>query len=147
MGEISAALCGRIRVVTSLDLTRLLLELSCAQEVEANHLAEYVCELALLQSDFGVFPIAEVASGCVLLSHILRNNPNPWPKKLQMFTGFSLKDLNPVTRLLHAKCFTEPAVIDHRDVSLQAVYLRYSEDEFSNVSHNFQCLSLESLNE
>ena len=35
-------------------------------------LAEYFCELALLQSELGDFPVAEVAASCVLFSRLVQ---------------------------------------------------------------------------
>jgi hypothetical protein len=40
---------------------------------ETVYLSEYFCELALLQSDLGDFPMGEVAASCVLLSRLVQN--------------------------------------------------------------------------
>ena len=69
MGEIMAALRGTIRVFCSLDYVQLI-GLLAKNGTQTQCLAEYICELALLQSDLGPFPQAEIAACAVLLARL-----------------------------------------------------------------------------
>lgn len=133
MGEVTAALHGNFRVPISLDYVDLM-NTAAKSDNETVMLAEYFCELALLQSELGDFPMAEVAASCVLFSRLIQKLEDPWPSHLVQFTGYKMSNLQKCLLMLHDKCFTEQAMVDHRDVVLQAVKERYADDEFMSVS-------------
>ena len=59
----------------SLDYVNLI-NVAARSDKETSLLAEYFCELALLQSDMGDFPVAQVAASCVLLARIVKQKGN-----------------------------------------------------------------------
>ena len=65
--------------------------------------AEYICEMALLQSDLGQYPLAEIAAGCTLLATMLQRIDNPWPDHMVEMTGFRMEDVARITQLIHNK--------------------------------------------
>lgn len=70
MGEITATLKGKIRVVTSLDFVQIFSILANLDK-KCKCLAEYICELSLLQAEMGQYSPAEIAASCVLLAKLL----------------------------------------------------------------------------
>ncbi|XP_064617848.1 cyclin-F-like isoform X2 [Liolophura sinensis] len=132
MGEISATLKGNFRVFTSLDYVELFSTLA-GLNAKAKCLTELMCELTLLHAEMGQFTAAEIAACSVLLARLVLKEEFPWPQKLEEFTGFSINDLHECARTLHRKCFLDGAMIDHREVTLQAVKQRYSDDRFQKV--------------
>ena len=61
-----------IQVPVSLDYVDLL-NSAASSDSETTYLSEYFCELALLQSDLGDFPMGMVAASCVLFSKLVQN--------------------------------------------------------------------------
>ncbi|XP_064644343.1 cyclin-F-like [Lineus longissimus] len=133
MGEIISTLRGKIRVVTSLDHLYIF-ETLASLDLRSKYLSEYVCELALLQSELGAYRQSEVAACSLLLSNLALKKESPWPAHMQEFTGFTLEDLTKCTLHIHEKCFLEGTMTDHREVELQAVKQRYSDEAFYEVS-------------
>lgn len=70
MGEIAATLRGNIRVVTSIDFVEIFCQL-CDLDKKTCCLAEYICELCILQAEMGQYSPAEIAASCVLLARVL----------------------------------------------------------------------------
>lgn len=132
MGEVTATLHGQIRVVTSLDLVEIV-GLAADNDRRTQCLAEYVCELVLLQCDIGTYSQAEVAAACVLLARLLHRTEVPWSPELQQLTGFSMRQLAGCVQQLHDKCFLANAMVDHREMVLQAVKQRYLAEKFCGV--------------
>ncbi|XP_061174985.1 cyclin-F-like isoform X2 [Saccostrea echinata] len=133
MGEISATLRGNIRVPNSLDFVEIFSSVA-GLDRKCSCLAEYICELTLLQAEMGQYSPAEIAASCVLLARLLMKLEMPWPDKIVEFSGFSIEDISRCAFHMHEKCFLEGSVVDHRDVKLQAVKLRYAEEKFYKVS-------------
>ncbi|KAK3092007.1 hypothetical protein FSP39_024406 [Pinctada imbricata] len=133
MGEITATLKGKIRVVTSLDFVQIFSMLANLDK-KCKCLAEYICELSLLQAEMGQYSPAEIAASCVLLAKLLMKLENPWSHQMVQFTGYTIEDISRCAFHMHEKCFLEGSVVDHRDVTLQAVKLRYSEEKLYKVS-------------
>ncbi|XP_052068580.1 cyclin-F-like isoform X1 [Mytilus californianus] len=143
MGEIAATLKGNIRTITSIDLVEIFCIL-CDLDKKSCYLAEYICELCLLQAEMGQYSPAEIAASCVLLARVLMKHENAWPSKMSLFTGYKIEDISRCAFHLHEKCFLEGSVVDHRDVKLQSVKLRYAEEKFYKVSE-IQIMSYEEL--
>lgn len=133
MGEIAATLRGNIRVVTSIDFVEIFCQL-CDLDRKACCLAEYICELCILQAEMGQYSPAEIAASCVLLARVLMKHENAWPAKMVLFTGYKIEDISRCAFHIHEKCFLEGSVVDHRDVKLQSVKLRYADEKFYKVS-------------
>ncbi|CAI9720459.1 cyclin-F-like isoform X2 [Octopus vulgaris] len=133
MGEIVATLKGSIRRPTSLDFAAIFCLLDEVDSVSHN-LVNYICELCLLHSELGQYSAAEMAASAFILSRIILKSDLLWPEKMVLFTGVCLRDLSACVIHIHRKCFFEGVVIDHRDVVLQAVKLRYSNENFDKVS-------------
>ena len=57
------------QVMTSLDYLHIFETLACLDS-RSNYLAEYICELALLQSELGTYKQSEVAACSVLLANL-----------------------------------------------------------------------------
>ncbi|XP_013409126.1 cyclin-F [Lingula anatina] len=143
MGEILATLKGDLRVVTIFDLVGLLGRIvDLDQRVQC--LAEYICELTLLHTDLSSYTKAEVAASCVLLARVANKLDTPWPSKMTEFTGFSVEDLTKCTIHIHEKCFMEGSLVDHREVKLQAVKQRYTEEKFYKISE-FEMMGCDEL--
>lgn len=70
MGEISATLKGNFRVATSLDFIEIFSMLA-GLDRKCTCLAEYICELSLLQAEMGQYSPAEIAASSVLLARLL----------------------------------------------------------------------------
>ncbi|KAI0214735.1 Cyclin-F [Lamellibrachia satsuma] len=132
MGEVTATLHGQIRVVTSLDLVEII-GLAADNDRRTQCLAEYVCELVLLQCDIGTYSQAQVAAACVLLARLLHRREVPWSTELCQLTGFTMRQLAGCVQQLHDKCFLANAMVDHREMVLQAVKQRYQADKFCGV--------------
>ncbi|XP_060084118.1 cyclin-F-like [Ylistrum balloti] len=143
MGEITATLRGKIRVANSFDFVELF-SLLARLDRKSSFLAEYICELCLLQAEMGQYKPTEIAAASVLLARILTRLDDPWPKRLVQFTGFTIEDISRCAFHVHEKCFLEGSVVDHRDVTLQAVKLRYSDKKFLEVSE-MEIMSYEEL--
>ncbi|XP_062599123.1 cyclin-F-like isoform X1 [Saccostrea cucullata] len=133
MGEISATLRGNIRVPNSLDFVEIFSSVA-GLDRKCSCLSEYICELTLLQAEMGQYSPAEIAASCVLLARLLMKLEMPWPDTMVEFSGFSIEDISRCAFHMHEKCFLEGSVVDHRDVKLQAVKLRYAEEKFYKVS-------------
>ncbi|GAB1600395.1 cyclin-F-like isoform X2 [Argonauta hians] len=133
MGEIVATLKGNIRRPTSFDYAIIFCLL---EEVDSSsrNLINYICELCLLHSELGIYSAAETAASAFILSRIILKSDLLWPEKMVLFTGYCLRDLSVCVIHIHRKCFFEGVVIDHRDVVLQAVKIRYSNEKFGKVS-------------
>ncbi|XP_069123772.1 cyclin-F-like isoform X2 [Argopecten irradians] len=143
MGEITATLRGKIRVANSFDFVELF-SLLASLDRKSSFLAEYICELCLLQAEMGQYKPTEIAAASVLLARILTRLDDPWPKRMVQFTGFTIEDISRCAFHVHEKCFLEGSVVDHRDVTLQAVKLRYSDKKFMEVSE-MEIMSYEEL--
>ncbi|OWF42166.1 cyclin-F-like isoform X2 [Mizuhopecten yessoensis] len=143
MGEITATLRGKIRVANSFDFVELF-SLLAKLDRKSSFLAEYICELCLLQAEMGQYKPTEIAAASVLLARILTRHDEPWPKRMVQFTGFTIEDISRCAFHIHEKCFLEGSVVDHRDVTLQAVKLRYSDKKFMEVSE-MEIMSYEEL--
>ncbi|XP_033757266.1 cyclin-F-like isoform X2 [Pecten maximus] len=143
MGEITATLRGQIRVANSFDFVKLF-SLLARLDRKSSFLAEYICELCLLQAEMGQYKPTETAAASVLLARILTRLDDPWPKRMVQFTGFTIEDISRCAFHVHEKCFLEGSVVDHRDVTLQAVKLRYSDKNFMEVSE-MEIMSYEEL--
>ncbi|ESO84228.1 hypothetical protein LOTGIDRAFT_108005 [Lottia gigantea] len=133
MGEITASLRGNIKLATSLDYVQIVNVLANMNE-KASCLAEYICELCVLQSEMGQYSPTEIACSSVLLARLLLKTETAWPSHIEEFTGFPLEDLSRCAFHIHEKCFLEGSVIDHREITLQAVKQKYSDEKFHNVS-------------
>lgn len=133
MGEITATLKGNIRIPNSLDFVEIFCSVA-GLDKKCSSLAEYICELTLLQAEMGQYSPAEIAASCVLLARLLMKLEMPWPDRMVNFSGFSVEDISRCAFHIHEKCFLEGSVVDHRDVKLQAVKLRYGEEKFHKVS-------------
>ncbi|XP_067671880.1 cyclin-F-like [Haliotis asinina] len=144
MGEITATVRGNIRVATSLDYVNILTVLAPGMDQCCTKLAEYICELSLLQAEMGQYSPAEIAASCVLLARILVKMETPWPSVMEEFTGFSVDDISRCAFHVHEKCFMEGSVVDHRDITLQAVKQRYSDEKYHCVS-SIDIMSYEQL--
>ena len=57
------------QVCCSLDYVQLM-GLMAANDKTTQCLAEYICELGLLQSDFGIYPQAQVSASAILLARL-----------------------------------------------------------------------------
>ncbi|CAH1794347.1 unnamed protein product [Owenia fusiformis] len=143
MGEIIATLKGEIRVITSLDLVKIFGQLAKLEQT-SQYLAEYICELSLLKAEIGQYTQAKIAASCVLFARLAMKQEFPWPSHMEDFTGLSVEDLKHCVLKLHEKSFTEGSMVDHRDIILQAVKQRYSDEQFSNVS-NIEILTAREL--
>ncbi|XP_050393058.2 cyclin-F isoform X1 [Patella vulgata] len=133
MGEITASLKGNIRIATNLDYVKVVNVLA-GMDAKASCLAEYICELCVLQSEMGQYSPTEIACSSVLLARLLLKSEEPWPSQMEEFTGFPLEDLSRCAFHIHEKCFLEGSVIDHREITLQAVKQKYGEEKFFQVS-------------
>lgn len=133
MGEITATLRGNIRTATSVDFASIF-NLMLSHDRQLCYLSQYICELALLQAEMGQYSPAETAASAVLLARLLTKMDDPWPSSIQDATGFCIEDLNRCAFHMHEKCFLEGSVVDHRDITLQAVKQRYADDDCCKVS-------------
>lgn len=70
MGEITATLKGNIRIPNSLDFVEIFCSVA-GLDKKCSSLAEYICELTLLQAEMGQYSPAEIAASCVLLARLL----------------------------------------------------------------------------
>ncbi len=59
------------QVITSLDFVQLL-NVIAKNDLMTGLLAEYYCELSLLQSELGTMSQAQVAASCILLARLTR---------------------------------------------------------------------------
>ena len=143
MGEIAATLKGNIRTITSIDFVEIFCIL-CDLDKKTCCLADYICELCLLQAEMGQYSPSEIATSCVLLARVLMKHDNVWPSKMTMFSGYKIEDISRCAFHLHEKCFLEGSVVDHRDVKLQSVKLRYADEKLYKVSE-IQIMSYEEL--
>lgn len=93
------------------------------------HLAQYLCEMALVNSDpFLKYLPSEVASSSVCLArHTLDQQP-AWPMSLRTVSGYSVSDVCHCLQDMHRMFAMAP---QH---SQQAVRLKYSSDRFSRVA-------------
>ncbi|WAQ97413.1 CCNF-like protein [Mya arenaria] len=133
MGEITATLRGNLRTATSVDFAEIFNTLM-GHDQRLCYLSQYICELALLQAEMGQYSPAETAASAVMLARLLTKTENTWPAAIQEATGFTIEDLNRCAFHMHEKCFLEGSVVDHRDVTLQAVKQRYADDDCCRVS-------------
>ncbi|XP_045213462.1 cyclin-F-like isoform X2 [Mercenaria mercenaria] len=133
MGEITATLRGNLRTATSVDFAEIFNTI-LSHDRRLCYLSQYICELALLQAEMGQYSPAETAASAVLLSRLLTKMDDAWPSTMQEATGFCIEDLNRCAFHMHEKCFLEGSVVDHRDVTLQAVKQRYADDDCCRVS-------------
>lgn len=133
MGEITATLRGNLRTATSFDFAEIF-NTVLSHDRKLCYLSQYICELALLQAEMAQYSPAETAASAVLLSRLLTKMDDPWPSAVQDATGFSIEDLNRCAFHMHEKCFLEGSVVDHRDVTLQTVKLRYAGEDCCQVS-------------
>lgn len=133
MGEITATLQGNIRSATSVDFAEIFNTL-LGHDRRLCYLSQYICELALLQAEMGQYSPAETAASAVLLARLLTKMDDPWPSQIQEASGFCIEDLNRCAFHMHEKCFLEGSVVDHRDITLQAVKQRYADDDCCRVS-------------
>ncbi|XP_070579735.1 cyclin-F-like [Ptychodera flava] len=133
IGEIVAVLHGQIRVPTVLDFLKLFCNLA-AVDRQTEFLAQFLAEMTLLYTEFGSNSPATIAASAVFLSRMLLQQDFPWPSHMVEFTGYKVVDIIPCTLLLFRKCFVEPSLTDHRDVTLMAIKQRYSESDFMEVS-------------
>ncbi|KAL5019099.1 hypothetical protein ScPMuIL_004821 [Solemya velum] len=144
MGEITATLKGNFRVPTILDCLEIVSMLA-SHDKKTSCLAEYICELSLLQSEMSQYSPAEIAASAALLANFLMNQQDqPWPRRIEEFTGLSVEDLRRCTFHIHEKCFLEGSMVDHRDITLQAVKQRYSDEKLHNVG-DVEIMSYEEL--
>ena len=60
------------QVITALDYLEILSELA-ENDTTTQQLTEYICQTAVLHSEFGVYPQAKLSAGCVLLARIFRH--------------------------------------------------------------------------
>ncbi|KAL4239671.1 hypothetical protein ACF0H5_000477 [Mactra antiquata] len=133
MGEITATLRGNLRSATSVDFAELFNTI-LSHDSRMCYLSQYICELALLQAEMGQYSPAETAASSVLLARLLTRMDVPWPTSIQEATGFCIEDLSRCAFHMHEKCFLEGSVVDHRDVTLQAVKQRYADEDCCKVS-------------
>ncbi|XP_077870463.1 cyclin-F-like [Saccoglossus kowalevskii] len=133
MGEIVAVLHGQIRIPTVLDYLHLFCDLA-AVDKQTECLAMFITEMTLLHVEFGLFTVANLAASAVFLARVLLLQDFPWPNHMVDFTFFTVDDITPCALLLFRKCFVEPSLTDHRDVTLMAVKQRYSEENRLEVA-------------
>ncbi|KAL5019100.1 hypothetical protein ScPMuIL_004822 [Solemya velum] len=144
MGEITATLKGNFREPTILDCVEIVSMLASLDK-KTSCLAEYICELSLLQAEMSQYSPAEIAASAALLANLLVNQQDqPWPRGVEEFTGLSVEDLRRCTFHIHEKCFLEGSMVDHRDITLQAVKQRYSDEKLHNVG-DVEIMSYEEL--
>jgi len=147
MGELVAVTRGDIRVPTLQDYVKVLVSL-LGEAGPTAVLVEYVAMLCLLQAEMGQYSPAELAASCMLLARLLMDHADPWPGKLQEWTGFSQDYLSLCTFHIHKKCLLEGSELDYRETKLQAVKIRYSDANRHSVSnievigHNELCRRL-----
>ena len=70
MGEITSTLKGKFRMPTSLDFVEIFVQV-VGLDKKASCLAEYICELSLLQAEMGQYSPAEIATASILLTRLL----------------------------------------------------------------------------
>ncbi|KAJ3601485.1 hypothetical protein NHX12_032453 [Muraenolepis orangiensis] len=133
MGEVIAALEGKIRTPMLLDYGEVLLHL-LPLEWRTKHLFKYVCELSLLHSTFAMPPPAKLACAVLLLARALHHYAPVWPRQLVEYTGFSKQDLTAYALQLYVKCFSPDVPKDYRHVSLTAVKQRFEDATYQQIS-------------
>ncbi|KAL3876589.1 hypothetical protein ACJMK2_034420 [Sinanodonta woodiana] len=133
MGEITATLRGNIRVANIADFVEIFNTI-VGHDKRTYYLTHYICELSLLQAEMGQYSPAEIAASSILLARLLLKMESPWPSEIQEITGFTIEDLSRCSFHIHEKCFLEGSVVDHRDITLQAVKQRFANEQFYKVS-------------
>lgn len=145
MGEVVAALEGKIRVPTVVDYKDVLLAL-VPMAPRTQRLCSFLCELTLLYTSLDAHSPAHLASAALLLARLMHGHTQPWTSQLWDLTGFSCEDLTACVLSLHQKCFHDDAPKDHRQVSLTAVRQRFediSQEEVLSYSHLCSALGVQ----
>ncbi|XP_058142593.1 cyclin-F [Dasypus novemcinctus] len=133
MGEVVAALEGRIRIPTVVDYKEVLVTLVPVAR-RTRHLCSFLCELSLLHTSLATFAPARLAAAALLLAQLMHGQTQPWSLRLRDLTGFSYEDLVPCVLSLHKKCFHDDAPKDYRQVSLTAVKQRFEDKRYEEIS-------------
>ncbi|XP_054991414.1 cyclin-F [Sorex araneus] len=142
MGEVVAALEGRIRVPTVVDYKDVLLTLVPVAP-RTRRLCGFLCELSLLHPGLAAYSPACLAAAALLLARLTHSQTQPWSPRLWDLTGFSCEALTPCVLSLHQKCFYDDAPKDHRQVSLAAVRQRFEDISQEEVlSYGQLCAAL-----
>lgn len=105
MGEITATLRGNIRVANSFDFVELFCLLA-GLDRKCAFLAEYICELCLLQVEMGQYKPTEIAAASVLLARLLmRLGMYTKPKDLVVSLPALMTMNNDMSRVLYSGGF------------------------------------------
>uniref|UniRef100_G3TG00 Cyclin-F n=1 Tax=Loxodonta africana TaxID=9785 RepID=G3TG00_LOXAF len=133
MGEIVAALEGKIRIPTVVDYKDVLMAL-VPMARRTQHLCSLLCELSLLHTSLSAYAPAHLAAAALLLARLIHGQTQAWTPQLWDLTGFSYEDLVPCVLSLHKKCFHDDAPKDYRQVSLTAVKQRFEDKRYEGIS-------------
>ncbi|XP_004706222.1 cyclin-F [Echinops telfairi] len=133
MGEIAAALEGKIRIPTVVDYKEVLMALVPVPR-RTQHLCSLLCELSLLHTSLSAHTPAHLAAAALLLAQLSHGQTQAWSRQLWDLTGFSREDLVPCVLSLHKKCFHDDAPKDYRQVSLTAVKQRFEDKRYEGIS-------------
>ncbi|KAL5018853.1 hypothetical protein ScPMuIL_004575 [Solemya velum] len=128
MGEITATLKGKIRVPTSLDFVEIF-SILASLDKKTSCLAEYICEVSL-QRWANIVPQKSPLVLYYWLIYCKNKMMNRGPRRSRDSLGFLLTTLADV---LFTYMKNEGAVVDHRDITLEAIKQRYSEEQFHRV--------------
>ena len=101
--------------------------------VRTHYLADYLCELTLLDYNFLRFLPSTVAASVVLLAnYTMRPHINPWSETLSHYTGYAPADLAPCVQALHEFWRTEVV----QNGRLPAIREKYSHARFRSVAND-----------
>jgi len=99
--------------------------------VRTHYLADYLCELTLLDYNFLTFLPSQVAASVVYLAnYTMRPHINPWSQTLLHYTRYTPSELAPCIRALYEFWRTE-VVANGR---LPAIREKYSHARFRSVA-------------
>lgn len=90
-------------------------------------LANYLCELTLVDVKFLQFLPSQIAAACVFLANFT-NKRVAWSPTIAHYTGYSLKELEPCIEALHRLYKDSPKS------NLVAIREKYASQKFKNVS-------------
>jgi len=120
-------LAFELAVPTSHSFLSRFVQLSKSSE-SVLHLATYLCELTLLETEPYLYHMpSEVAASCVALAR-LSFDCDIWPSHLHTSTGYTLDDLLPCVKNLHATWLQAPSN------SQQAIRDKYKSEKWHAVS-------------
>lgn len=123
-------LAFELAVPTSNYFMQHFVQLTCSTEATL-HLATYLCELTLMETEpFLNEQPSAVGAACVALSRLAHDVPagDIWPSHVQQATGYSLRQLVPCIRHLHASWTQAPLNAQ------QAIREKYKSEKWHSVS-------------